>query len=91
MRGASPEVGQEKSQPDDNLRQPTGIPRVSTRHPGRAGSPKGEGGKRRQRVVCPCSHDPQQFAVRGGEIDRVYGHGKPVQAWTLLRTSDADV
>ncbi|CAM9835311.1 unnamed protein product [Pylaiella littoralis] len=31
--------------------------------------------KIRERVVCPCSHDPQQFAPGGGEIDRVYGHG----------------
>ncbi|CAN0407561.1 unnamed protein product, partial [Pylaiella littoralis] len=36
---------------------------------------KRRGRKRRQRVVCPCSHDPQQFAPGGGEIDRVYGHG----------------
>ncbi|CAN0168677.1 unnamed protein product [Pylaiella littoralis] len=30
MRGASPEVGQETPQPDDNLRQSTGFPRGST-------------------------------------------------------------
>ncbi|CAN0245611.1 unnamed protein product [Pylaiella littoralis] len=30
MRGASPEVGQETPQPDDNLRQSTGLPRVTT-------------------------------------------------------------
>ncbi|CAN0410992.1 unnamed protein product [Pylaiella littoralis] len=51
MRGASPEMGQDTPQPDDNLRQSTGLPRVTTtittvsRQPGRAGSPKGEGGK----------------------------------------------
>ncbi|CAN0077449.1 unnamed protein product [Pylaiella littoralis] len=30
MRGASPEVGQETPQPDDNLRQSTGLPRVTS-------------------------------------------------------------
>ncbi|CAN0454204.1 unnamed protein product, partial [Pylaiella littoralis] len=76
MRGASPEVGQATPQPDDNLRGTLTISQETTRAEdnssiGRAGSPKGEGGK----YDSPCSHDPQQLHHEAAKLIGCTGMG----------------